>query len=146
MPRRYPFAGESSKSGVLRGSSASLCRHHRGGAGASAGAQAGRRDVRDALRAALMGGVRALGASRLARRQPRRSLADVLAHHMESAGTKGYTRGELERLFGGLEDLALERVATPYDRRVAGPVAGWTGGWLGWFFVIQGRKQAIARP
>ena len=35
--------------------------------------------------------------------RPTRSLADVLAHHMESPGTKGYTKDELRALFTGLE-------------------------------------------
>ena len=81
----------------------------------------------------------------LLRGQPRRSLADVLAHHMESEGTKGYAFAELRRMFAGLEGLHLRRVATPYDRRVAGPLVGLAGDRLGWFVVIRGRVPVAAR-
>jgi SAM-dependent methyltransferase len=72
---------------------------------------------------------------------PRRSLADVLAHHMESEGTKGFTRRELRAMFDGLEDLRVEKVQTPYDRAWAGPLARLTGDRLGWFAVTRGRKR-----
>ncbi len=72
--------------------------------------------------------------------KPLRSVSDVLAHHMESEGTKGYTVRELRRAFAGLEELRVEHVGTPYDRRFAGPLAGLTGRWLGWFLVVRGRK------
>lgn len=75
-------------------------------------------------------------------RKPRRSLADVLAHHMESEGTKGYTARELKAMFAGLEDLRVDKVATPYDRAWAGPLARLTGDRLGWFAVTRGRKLA----
>lgn len=71
---------------------------------------------------------------------PRRSLAEVLAAHVESVGTRGFTKAELQEMFGGLRDLRIEKVATPYDRQRIGPVATWTGPWLGWFSVIRGRK------
>lgn len=71
---------------------------------------------------------------------PTRSLADVLAHHMESEGTKGFTERELRGMFDGLEDLQIEKVSTPYDRQWAGPLARLTGGRLGWFAVTRGRK------
>jgi len=71
--------------------------------------------------------------------KPRRSLADVIAGHMESSGTRAYTRAELEDRFGGLEDLRVEHVGTPYDRRIAGPLAAATGSRLGWFLVVRGR-------
>jgi SAM-dependent methyltransferase len=72
--------------------------------------------------------------------RPQRSLADVLAHHMESEGTKGYSVRELRAMFGGLEDLRIEKVQTPYDRAWAGPLAQLTGDRLGWFAVVRGRK------
>jgi ubiquinone/menaquinone biosynthesis C-methylase UbiE len=74
--------------------------------------------------------------------KPRRTLADVVANHMESQGMKAYTRREVETLFGGLEDVRIQRVGTPYDRRVAGPIAALTGERLGWFIVVNGRKPA----
>jgi ubiquinone/menaquinone biosynthesis C-methylase UbiE len=72
--------------------------------------------------------------------RPTRSLADVLAHHMESEGTKGFTARELRAMFAGLEDLRIEKVGTPYDRAWAGPLAALTGDHLGWFAVTRGRK------
>jgi SAM-dependent methyltransferase len=78
----------------------------------------------------------------LAAGKPRLTLADVIADHMESAGTKAYTRAELRQRFTGLRDLRVEHVGTPYDRRVAGPLARATGQWLGWFMVVRGVKPA----
>jgi SAM-dependent methyltransferase len=72
--------------------------------------------------------------------RPWRSLADVVANHMESCGMKAYTEQEVRELFTGLEQLGIERVGTPYDRRVAGPLARLTGRRLGWFMVVRGRK------
>jgi SAM-dependent methyltransferase len=72
-------------------------------------------------------------------RRPTRSLADVLHHHMESEGTKGYTRRELRRMFAGIEELRIDRELTPYDIEWAGPVARATGNALGFFLVIRGR-------
>lgn len=69
----------------------------------------------------------------------RRSLSDVLAGHMESEGTKAYTFPELRLYCAGLEDLRLRRIATPYDRRVAGPLVDLLGDRLGWFVVVSGR-------
>jgi hypothetical protein len=71
------------------------------------------------------------------------SLADILAEHMESEGTKGYTKRELRAMFGELESLCVEKVGTPYDRRFAGPVARLTAPWLGWFSVIRGTKRPV---
>jgi SAM-dependent methyltransferase len=75
-------------------------------------------------------------------RRPFRSLSDVLAEHMESEGTKGFTPREVRRLFAPLEELRVEHVGTPYDRRFAGPLAVPTGRRLGWFLVIRGRRPA----
>lgn len=75
----------------------------------------------------------------LFRARPWRSLADVIAHNMESDGTKAYTKSELRLMFDGVEELSFERVLTPYDVRVGGPIARATGSALGWFFVIRGR-------
>jgi SAM-dependent methyltransferase len=67
---------------------------------------------------------------------PRRTLADVIAAHMESSGTKAYTRAELERLFAGFSNVRIDQVATPYDRRVAGPLVRLGGNSLGWFLTV----------
>lgn len=75
----------------------------------------------------------------LLRGRPWRTLADVVAHHMESDGTRAYTPRELRERFGELEDLSIQHVGTPYDRRVAGKLAALTGDRLGWFLVVTGR-------
>ncbi len=77
----------------------------------------------------------------LLRARPWHSLTRVVSEHMESAGTRAYTRRELRARFRSLEDLAIEHVGTPYDQRVAGPLASLTGGRLGWFLVITGRAS-----
>jgi len=73
----------------------------------------------------------------LLRGRPGRSLSWAVANHMESAGTRAYLPSEIPELFGRLPGLRVEHVGTPYDRRVAGPLASLTGRRLGWFLVIQ---------
>lgn len=46
---------------------------------------------------------------------PWRSFADVLWHHMESVGTKAYTRDEARLLFHEFADVQLDKILTPYD-------------------------------
>jgi ubiquinone/menaquinone biosynthesis C-methylase UbiE len=77
-------------------------------------------------------------------RRPLRSLADVLHHHMESVGTKGYTKREVRRMFAasGLEHLRIEKVVTPYDIQYAGGLARLTARQLGFFMVIRGVKRS----
>jgi SAM-dependent methyltransferase len=72
--------------------------------------------------------------------KPWRSLASVLAAHMESEGTKGFTKGELSTLFGELRDLRVDKVGTAYDREISRGLARLTGNRLGWFLVVRGRK------
>jgi SAM-dependent methyltransferase len=76
--------------------------------------------------------------------KPWRSLADVLAAHMESEGTKGFTKRELRRLFSGLDELRIDKVRTSYDERIAGPLARVTGSTLGWNLVVRGRKPVTS--
>lgn len=71
------------------------------------------------------------------------SLSDILAQNMESEGTKGFSPRELREMFQGLTTLEIEHVATPYDRRVIGPLASITGRWLGWFIVVIGVRRAL---
>jgi ubiquinone/menaquinone biosynthesis C-methylase UbiE len=79
----------------------------------------------------------------LLRGRPWRSASDVFAHHLESPGTRAFTRRELESRLGGLEDLQLDRAVSPADRRVSGPLADLTGRWMGFYFVVRGsRAQA----
>ena len=78
----------------------------------------------------------------LLRARPWTSLNDVLGAHIESAGTKGFTLPEVRAMLTGMTELELERVLTPYDRRVAGPIAAVVGRRLGWFIVARGRANA----
>jgi ubiquinone/menaquinone biosynthesis C-methylase UbiE len=75
-------------------------------------------------------------------RRPLRSIGDVLYHHMESLGTKGYTKREVRQMFDGVDDLQIEKVTTPYDIEYAGGFARLTGRFLGFFMVIRGVKRS----
>jgi len=74
--------------------------------------------------------------------RPRQTLAEILARHMESDGTKGFTESEMRALFAGLEGLRVDKVATAYDRRISRGLSRLTGNRLGWFLVARGRKPA----
>jgi ubiquinone/menaquinone biosynthesis C-methylase UbiE len=76
----------------------------------------------------------------LGRGRPWHSISRVLAEHLESPGTKAYTASELDDLFAGFSSVRYVRNVTPYDRRVAGPLARLTGPRLGWFVGV------VARP
>jgi SAM-dependent methyltransferase len=75
-------------------------------------------------------------------RRPRRSLSDVLAHHMESEGTKAFTVSELRDMFAALDDLRVDRVSTAYDRAISRGLDRLTGDRLGWFLVVRGRHPS----
>jgi ubiquinone/menaquinone biosynthesis C-methylase UbiE len=73
--------------------------------------------------------------------RPWRSLEEILASHMESEGTKGYTKRELRALFSPLNDLRIDKVRTSYDEQITpGPIARLTGDALGWNLVVRGVK------
>jgi SAM-dependent methyltransferase len=74
--------------------------------------------------------------------RPWRSLDEVIGSHIESKGMKAYTTSQLRDLFSTLDELQVDKVATPYDRRVGGPLVRLTGDRWGWFTVIRGRKHA----
>jgi len=76
----------------------------------------------------------------LGRGRPWRSISSVLAEHLESPGTKAYTQEELKRLFSGFREVRFRREVTPYDRRIAGPLARLTGPRLGWFVGVSARR------
>ena len=76
----------------------------------------------------------------LVRGRPWRSISDVLADHLESPGTKAYTEAEIHRLFAGYSSVEIQRRVTPYDRRVAGPLAAIGGARLGWFSGVVARR------
>jgi ubiquinone/menaquinone biosynthesis C-methylase UbiE len=65
----------------------------------------------------------------------RRLLEGALAT-VESPGTKGYTRHELEALFRPFERVEIETITTAYDRRVAGSVAALVPS-LGWNHLVR---------
>jgi ubiquinone/menaquinone biosynthesis C-methylase UbiE len=79
------------------------------------------------------------GKTALLRGRPWRSFTEVLADHVESPGTKAYTQAELDALFAGFSSVAYTRFVTPYDRRVAGPLARLTGRRFGWFVGVTAR-------
>jgi ubiquinone/menaquinone biosynthesis C-methylase UbiE len=87
----------------------------------------------------------------LLRGRPDRSVARVIAQHVESPGTKAYTRREAALLFSDLRDLRVHTVVTRYDVRLGRRrfLPAWvrrlvpTG--LGWFLVITGAKPADPR-
>jgi ubiquinone/menaquinone biosynthesis C-methylase UbiE len=76
----------------------------------------------------------------LGRGRPWHSVSRVLAEHLESPGTKAYTEDDLRALFRRFSSVEIVRRVTPYDRRVAGPLAVLTGPRLGWFAGV------VARP
>jgi ubiquinone/menaquinone biosynthesis C-methylase UbiE len=53
----------------------------------------------------------------LFRGKPWRSFRWILAHHLESPGTRAYTRGEIRGMISrtGLKLVSIETVATPWD-------------------------------
>jgi ubiquinone/menaquinone biosynthesis C-methylase UbiE len=73
--------------------------------------------------------------------RPFGKLADILANHVESTGTKAYTLSELRRMFRQFNNLVLQPVLTPYDVE---RFAEWSRSWFpaagGWFVVIRGCK------
>lgn len=76
----------------------------------------------------------------LLRGRPWHTISRSLAENLESPGTKAYTERELAALFAEFAAVRVERMVTPYDRRVAGPLARLTGPRFGWFMGI------VARP
>lgn len=82
--------------------------------------------------------------------RPWRGVAELLAAHVESPGTKAYTVAEATRLFAeaGFTDVVPETVVTPWDlrlgrRRLLPP--RWRAivpdRW-GWFLVLEARRDA----
>lgn len=70
---------------------------------------------------------------------PHRTPRELLARWMESPGTKAYTQTELDALFADFSEVQYERFVTPYDRRVAGPLAARLPKRFGWFVGITAR-------
>jgi ubiquinone/menaquinone biosynthesis C-methylase UbiE len=87
--------------------------------------------------------------------KPWKSFRWVLWHHMESIGTKGYTRAEIRKILTplGLTEIQIETFVTSYDRTVwhqspfplfdipLGIACTLTGSHLGFFHGITARKR-----
>jgi ubiquinone/menaquinone biosynthesis C-methylase UbiE len=73
--------------------------------------------------------------------RPLRSFADVIWHHMESIGTRAYTRRELRALFGAFGSVQTIPLLTPYD---TASLPGWLAHLLpdalGWFIAVRAIK------
>ncbi|HYS09028.1 MAG TPA: class I SAM-dependent methyltransferase [Myxococcales bacterium] len=76
----------------------------------------------------------------LLKARPTRSLADVLWHHMESAGTKAYQPDELRKMFGAFSVTSVRPIATVYDRKWLGPLSRFVPDLLGWNLAIEAVK------
>jgi ubiquinone/menaquinone biosynthesis C-methylase UbiE len=87
----------------------------------------------------------------LLRGRPGRSVARVIAEHVESPGTKSYTRREAALLFSGLCGIRVQPVVTRFDVRLGRRrflprwVRRLVPPGLGWFLVITGEKPADPR-
>ncbi|MDO8432779.1 MAG: methyltransferase domain-containing protein [Candidatus Binatus sp.] len=88
--------------------------------------------------------------------RPTRPLADIMASHLESPGTKAFTEDEARAMFSTLEDVRITPVVTIYDLRIGRErfLPQWMCSLvpqrLGYFMVIDGRKpmsaNAAAKP
>lgn len=84
----------------------------------------------------------------LLRGRPWRTLREVIAHHIESPGTRAYSIREARQMFATLANVTVTPVVTPYDARIAR--GRYLPAWLrrliprrlGWFLVVEGRKAA----
>ena len=70
--------------------------------------------------------------------RPWRSLRHVVAHHMESPGTKAYTCRELNVLFSEFSTVQATPIMTAYDRkRLPSWICQWVPNDCGWFIGLQ---------
>jgi ubiquinone/menaquinone biosynthesis C-methylase UbiE len=77
----------------------------------------------------------------LFRGKPWRSLRDVIAHHMESPGTKAYTCRELKRLFCDFSRFEATPIVTCYDcKSLPSWICQWIPAQLGWFISLKASK------
>ena len=73
--------------------------------------------------------------------RPFRTFRDILASHMESAGTKAFTVSELRRMFGRFDHQNISPVLTAGDiERFPKSLNPWLPSAWGWFLVISGFK------
>ena len=73
--------------------------------------------------------------------RPWKGASELVAHHMESPGTKAYTHAELRALFGEFRSCETRSILTPYD---TANLPNWLTGLLpqrcGWFIAVTARK------
>jgi len=76
--------------------------------------------------------------------RPWRSIDDILGKHLESPGTKAFSRQEIRELFSDFIGLTIKTVEPPYDVRLGRRL--FLRDWVqrlvprkrGWFLVVQG--------
>ena len=73
--------------------------------------------------------------------RPWRSWADLVAHHMESPGTKAYTVPELNKLWSEFSSCETTQILTPYDgNRFPRCLRRWFRDRWGFFIAVHARK------
>ena len=73
--------------------------------------------------------------------RPWRSWADLVAHHMESPGTKAYTVSELNKLWFEFSSCETTQILTPYDgNRFPRCLRRWFRDRWGFFIAVHARK------
>lgn len=73
--------------------------------------------------------------------KPFRSFADVIWNHMESMGTRAYTRRELRSMFSAFTSVQTISLLTPYDTARLPPwLARLLPDCLGWFIAVRATK------
>lgn len=74
--------------------------------------------------------------------KPWRSFSDVLHHHVESIGTKAYSREELKNIFSKFDELEITPLLTVGDtHRIPESLICWIPNQLGWFWGVRARKK-----
>lgn len=77
----------------------------------------------------------------LLRGKPWLSLTNVVANHVESAGTKAYTRRELSHMFSQFSEFSAKPIITAYDMRgLPHQLTKLVPERLGWFIAIRATK------
>ena len=82
----------------------------------------------------------------LLRLRPLQNLDDIIANHVESPGTRAYTRRQVNEMFRDFRDVTMQPVLTPYDIGYSrlSLIPAWVmellPNWLGWFMVVRGMK------
>ncbi len=83
--------------------------------------------------------------------KPFSSIDEIIANHLESIGTKAYTKAQVRTLFQDYSDLLIETIVTKYDLRywrnksksdkfLPAWVSKLIPDSLGWYIVIKGEK------